>query len=190
MAKSTNRKRYPSKKDYNQIDKNENNINKQLAEIRHSKHKNYLQSKSLERNKNVAVIGDSIQSGLKEELLPNKKHQTKVRYCRGATIEDMFDYVKLILKRKPNYVVLQVGGNNVKDMTSRKILDKLIQLKTAVLDPDENCKFILSQPMTRVDDYKACLTISKLNDLQEKLNIPIIKNRISLWIIQEVQVFI
>ena len=95
----------------------------------------------------------------------------------------MFDYVKLILKRKPNYVVLQVGGNNVKDMTSRNILDKLIQLKTAVLDPDENCKFILSQPMTRVDDYKACLTISKLNDLQEKLNIPIIKNRISLWII-------
>ena len=116
-------------------------------------------------------------------MLPNKKHQTKVRYCRGATIEDMFDYVKLILKRKPNYVVLQVGGNNVKDMTSRKILDKLIQLKTAVLDPDENCKFISSQPMTRVDDYKACLTISKLNDRQKKLNIPIIKNRISLWII-------
>ena len=35
-----------------QIDKNENNINKQLTEIRHNKQKNYLQSKTLERNKN------------------------------------------------------------------------------------------------------------------------------------------
>ena len=30
--------------------------------------------------------------------------------------------------------------------------------------------------MTRVDDGKACLTISKLNDLLEELDIPIVKN--------------
>ena len=40
------------KNDSNQIDKNENNINKQLTEIRLNKHKNYLQSKNFERNKN------------------------------------------------------------------------------------------------------------------------------------------
>ena len=97
-------------------------------------------------------------SGLKEELLSNKKHQVKVRCCRGVTIEDMFDYVKPTLKRKPDYVVLHVGTNNAKDITSRNILDKLLQLKTAVLDSDRNCKVILSQPMTRVDDGKAGFT--------------------------------
>ena len=40
------------KKDSKQIDKNENNINKQLTEIRHNKHKIYLQSKNLEKNRN------------------------------------------------------------------------------------------------------------------------------------------
>ena len=40
------------KNDSNQIDKNENNINKQLTEIRLNKHKNYLQSKNVERIKN------------------------------------------------------------------------------------------------------------------------------------------
>ena len=115
-------------------------------------------------------------SGLKE-LLSNKKHQVKVRCCRGATVEDMFDYVKSILKRKPDYVVLDVGTNNAKDMTSRNILDKLLQLKTAVLDSDKKCKVILSQPMTRVDDGKAGFTISKLNDLLEEMDIPIVKNR-------------
>ena len=36
----------------NKIGKKENNINKQLTEIRHNKYKDYLESKSLERNKN------------------------------------------------------------------------------------------------------------------------------------------
>ena len=62
-------------------------------------------------------------------------------------------------------------------MTSRKILDTLLQLKTAVLDSDENSTVILSQPMTRMDDDKAGFTISKLNDLLEELDIPIVKNR-------------
>ena len=192
MSKSTKRI-HPSKKVSKQIDKNENNINKQLTEIRHNKYKNYLQSKNLERNRNqsnneerqnlhqwpkrtVAIIDDSMVSGLKEEL-SNKKHQVKVRCCRGATVEDMFDYVKPILKRKPDYVVLHVGTNNAEDMTSRNILGKLLQLKTAVLDSDKNCKVILSQPMTRVDDGKAGFTISKLNDLLEEMDIPIVKNR-------------
>ena len=104
-------------------------------------------------------------SGLKEELLSNKKHQVKVRCCRDATVEDMFDFIKPILKRKPDYVVLHVGTNNAKDMSSRIILDRLLQLKIAALGSNENRKFVLSQPVTRVDDGKACLTISKLNDL-------------------------
>ena len=111
-------------------------------------------------------------AGLKEELLSNRKQQVKVRFCRRATVEDMFEHVKPILKRKPDYVVLHVGTNNVKDMTSRKILEKLLQLRTAVLDSDENCKVILSQPMTQVDDGKASFIISKLNDLLEELDIP------------------
>ena len=182
------------KKDSKQIDKNENNINKQITEIRHNKHKNYLESKNLERNRNQSkkeerqdihqwprrtktIIGDSMVSALKEELLWNKKHQVKVRCCRGATVEDMFDYVKPILKRKSDFVVLHVGTNNAKDMTLRKILDKPLHLKTAVLDSDEICKVILSQPMTRVDNGKATFTKLNLNDLLEELDIPIIKNR-------------
>ena len=50
MSKSTKRK-HPSKENSKQIDKNENNINKQLTEICHNKHKIYLQSKNLERNR-------------------------------------------------------------------------------------------------------------------------------------------
>ena len=121
-----------------------------------------------------AIIGDSMVSGLKEELFSNKKHQVKVRCCRSVTVEDMFNYVKPISK---TYVLLHVGTNNAKDVTSRKILGKLFQLKAAVLDSHENCKIILSQPMTRMNDGKAYLTISKLNDLLKKADIPVVKIR-------------
>ena len=154
----------------------------------------YLQSKNIERCRNernneerqdvhqwprgtVAIIVDSMVSVFKKEFLLNKKHQVKVRCCRGATVEDMFDYVKPILKRKPDYVVLHVGTNNAKDITLWNILDKILQLKTAALDSDKNCKVILSQSVARMDDGKAGFTISKLNDLLEKMDIPIVKKQ-------------
>ena len=70
-----------------------------------------------------------------------------------------------------------MGTNNVKNITSRKILDKLLQLKTVILDSDENCRVILSQPVIQVDDGKAGFTISKLNDILEELDTPTVKNR-------------
>ena len=42
---------------------------------------------------------------------------------------------------------------------------------------DENCKVILSQTMARVDDGKTCLTILKLNDLLEELDIFTVKDK-------------
>ena len=46
MSKST-KENVHQKKESEQIDKNEININKQATEIRHNKHKNYLQNKNL-----------------------------------------------------------------------------------------------------------------------------------------------
>ena len=43
---------HKKKKDSKQIYKIESIINKQLTEICHNKHKSYLQSKNLERNRN------------------------------------------------------------------------------------------------------------------------------------------
>lgn len=72
---------------------------------------------------------------------------------------------------------LQVETNNAKGMTSRKFLDKLLQIKTALLNFNESCKLTLLHAITRVDDSKTCLTILKLNDLLKELNFPIVKYR-------------
>ena len=41
----------------------------------------------------VAIVGDSIMSGIREELLKTDKHNVKVRFFRGGIIEDMEDNI-------------------------------------------------------------------------------------------------
>ena len=67
-------------------------------------------------------------SGIREELLKTDKHNVKVRFYRGGTIEDMEDNIKPILKKEPDYIILHVGTNNATNFTARDILDKLLRL--------------------------------------------------------------
>ena len=71
----------------------------------------------------VAIVGDSIMSGIREEFLKTDKHNVKVRFFSGGTIEDMEDNIKPILKREPYYIILHVGTNNSTNSTARDILD-------------------------------------------------------------------
>ena len=116
-------------------------------------------------------------SEIKEELLKTDKHNVKVRFFRGGTIEDMEDNIKPILKREPDYIILHVETNNATNLTTRDILDKLLQLKSKILNPSKSCKVIISQPTLRSDNGKAALTNHHLANLLEELNINIVKNR-------------
>ena len=89
----------------------------------------------------VAIVGDSIMLGIREELLKTDKHNVKSKNVfRGGTIEDIEDNIKPILKREPNYIILHVRTNNATNLTARDILDKLLQLKSTVLDARKSCK--------------------------------------------------
>ena len=125
----------------------------------------------------VAIVGDSIMSGIREELLKTDKHNVKVRFFRGGTIEDMEDNIKPVLKREPDYIILHVGTNNATNSTARDILDKLLQLKSKIINARKSCKVIISQPTLRSDNGKAALTNHHICNLLEELNIDIVKNR-------------
>ena len=125
----------------------------------------------------VAIVGDSIMSGIREELLKTDKHNVKVRFFRGGTIEDMEDNIKPVLKREPDYIILHVGTNNATNSTARDILDKLLQLKSKIINARKSCKVIISQPTLRSDDQKSAEVFNNyFNSIVEKLNIQIDQN--------------
>ena len=77
--------------------------------------------------------------GIRGELLKTDKHNVKVRFFRSGTIEEMEDNIKTILNREPDYIILHVGTNNATNLTVRDILDKLLRLKSTILDASNSC---------------------------------------------------
>ena len=73
-------------------------------------------------SKNTTLIfDDSNVSGIKENV---KCRKAKVKSFPGATIEDMYDYIKPLLKKCPKNIILHIGTNNTFNDTSRIVLDK------------------------------------------------------------------
>ena len=63
----------------------------------------------------------------------------------GGTIEDMEGNIKLIFKREPDYITIYVRTNNATNLTARDILEKLLLLKSTILDARKSCNVIISQ---------------------------------------------
>ena len=81
-----------------------------------------------------------------------------------------------ITEKKPNHIILHVGGNDAPFKSADDILVELLQLKTFIAKQLPNCDIYISQPTTRVDNMKAKYTIRELNGKLNLLNINIVDN--------------
>ena len=129
------------------------------------------------RGGTTIIIGDSILNGIIQERLSRKGRVVKVHNFRGATVDDMKPHVILLLFKEPSFIIIHAGTNDAPYLTSRKILDNLITLKSFITDKLPNCKVVISTPTLRTDDGKAVLTVSQLTNHLLQLDIDIIGNR-------------
>ncbi len=111
------------------------------------------------------IIGDSILLGVVEDKL--KKYRAKVRPFRGARVDDIYDYVAPLLRKRPANIILHVGSNDAIDKDSKDIFCEILRLKDHIESQLPNTKVILSCPTLRLDNGKANRT---LRDLDKKLN--------------------
>ena len=113
--------------------------------------------------------------------MSRKGRVVKVHNFRGATVDDMkgatVDDMKPLLRKEPRFIVIHAGTNDAPYLTSRKILDNHITLKSFITDKLHNCKVVISTPTLRTDDGKAALTVSQLTNHLLELDIDIIDNR-------------
>ena len=88
--------------------------------------------------------------------------KVKVRYFVGGRTDDMYDYMKPLLRKLPDYIILHIGTNDAVNNTSREILDKILKLKTYIQKELPKCQITISTPIKRHDHGKASLAISHL----------------------------
>ena len=82
-----------------------------------------------------------------------------------------------LFRKEQSFIIIHAGTNDALYLTSRKILDNLITLKSFITDKLPNCKVVISTPTLRTDDRKAVLTVSQLTNHLLQLDIDIIGNR-------------
>ena len=100
-----------------------------------------------------------------------KPNSVKVRVFRGATIDDMEDFLKPYLKRSPTNIILHVGTNNSINDSSSVILNKLLSLKNFIHTELPESNVILSNIIDRSDNGIARLKISNFNKHLNSLKI-------------------
>ena len=82
-------------------------------------------------------------TGIEENWLKTGKHKVKVKYFPGAPTDVMYNYIKPLLRKLPDYIILHIGTKDAFDNTSREIFEK--NLKTYIRKELPKCKITILQ---------------------------------------------
>ena len=88
----------------------------------------------------------------------------------------MYDYIKPLLKKCPDNIILHVETKNTVNELSKVVLGKLLDLKKSIENTLPQSNVVISNLITRTDNSKASLTVVKTNELLHGLQIDIIDN--------------
>ena len=114
-----------------------------------------------------------MMSGTEERILKKEK-KVKVKNFPGVTIDDMYDYIKPLLKRCPDNIILYVETVNTVNEPSKMVLDKLLNLKKFIEHTLPESNVVISNLITRTDNGKAFLTVIKTNEHLHGLQVDVI----------------
>ena len=89
-----------------------------------------LKNSKTESKKDVIIIGDSMLNGINEEGLSDDRHKVKVKNHSGATTENIRDFIKPEVRKKPDIIIVHVGTNDITNNTKsfenyKKITDAI-----------------------------------------------------------------
>ena len=119
------------------------------------------------------IVGSSIIMGVQEQKMGPK---VKVRGFPGARIKDFYSYLLPLLDKNPSNIILMAGSNDSIDKSSEELLVELLNLKKWISDKLPGVKITISCPTIRNDNQKARLTILRLREKLQNLNIDLITN--------------
>ena len=87
-----------------------------------------------------------------------------------------YDYIKPLLKKCSDNIILHVGTNSTVTESSKVVLGKLFDLKKFVENTLPESNVIISDLITRADNGKTSLTVSKTNEHLHGFQMDIINN--------------
>ena len=106
--------------------------------------------------------------GLHQQKLAKSVNQNVgVKCFEGATVVDMSGYVKPVLRRKPDNIVLHVGTNDTKNRKATEIMNDIANLCQEIKEAASGAELIISKLINREDNKKSKKTVIEVNKLLE-----------------------
>ena len=103
------------------------------------------------RKKSVIILGDSMTYNIQGRKLSKDKHVVSKSFS-GCTIDDMSDFVKPFLRRKPDKIILHIGTNNLSTDEPRQLGEKIVDLARFIEQESQSTKLAVSSLIVRKDD--------------------------------------
>ena len=109
-------------------------------------------SRSKSNKARIFVAGDSIVRDLKGWLLSREKY-VKVYSFSEADTEDMSDFIKPLINKKPNEIIIHCGTNDLCGIKiPEEIVDNILKLRLVIVSYGIRCT--VSNIVKREDGYQ------------------------------------
>ena len=127
-----------------------------------------FEDKIKDTRKRIIVCGDSIINGIDGSGLSSKQCQTSVRSFPGATSTDLIDYVKPLVNKRPDSLIIHIGTNDLTN-TGNNTIENIKKLIHEARSINPNMEFALSEICTRDDKRSIQSKVQHLNSEIQKL---------------------
>ena len=100
--------------------------------------------------KQAVIIGDSILNGVNERGIKSKHFSVSIQPYSGANSNDIVDYIKPIIRKSPDDIIIHMGTNDLKkNINTIENLEKICDYSK---NNSKNTKIVISTLTIRADD--------------------------------------
>ena len=124
------------------------------------------------------IAGDSMLYGIEENKL--KRFKARVRVFPGACVDDFYDYLGPLLKKKPSNIILHIGTNDSPNKSAIQIFNEVENLIIYIKKVVPGVQVYFSCPVLRTDNSKANIVLGQLNDYMKSLQYCISNDNVDL----------
>ena len=143
-----------------------------------SSRKSSFKNSKIESKKDDIIIGNSVLNCINEKGLSDERYKVKVKNHSNATTEDIWDFIKLELRKKPDIIIDHAGIYDITKNT--KSFENYKKITDTIKSKLPNCKYAISNVVMRKDkpdiEKKVIEFNSRLSKFCSKNKIDIIEN--------------
>ncbi|CAB3995139.1 Scavenger receptor cysteine-rich type 1 M130 [Paramuricea clavata] len=117
-------------------------------------------------SKKVTVVaGDSILKHVEGWRLSNTSNHVVVKSFSGPTTSDMEDYLRPVLRKEPNKIVLHIGTNDINYQTAQTVAEGVLNLGIQITQDSPTTDILISGILPRTVKPNLMSKVNQANGL-------------------------